>query len=374
MSTSYKIDKLPRKDALTTGDYVIGVCDGIVTKVPRNQLRGPTGPKGPTGFAGLDGYIGQDGAAGLQGPAGTVIAGPAGDKGPVGDAGAAGTDGTEITVPEIITSDTYCMTFFEDEALGGSTWVTGKGWTSDGIATSGTVADKTEWRSPTITDRRIILPNTGGELVRAMPWAGKWNRIIAYVALRIDATSNFNGEWAFGVCSGTAQPFSSATCTNFFGVHSGATNTFTYAAQANVWLTDKFTGTGTVAAVSKVGNTITDSATAAPHVISAQEERLSLLGMSIWRPLFSGATAVTYSGRAYMPDDPNLINRASGNWNAYDAITGFYSDSTSVWRQVNGSTATLSHGEADGVLDTLNFWWEGGVPLEIAAIVVRKIY
>lgn len=375
MSQSWKIDKLPLKDSLEHGDFLIGVCDGIVTKIPRSQLRGPPGPTGPTGYAGQQGYIGQQGPKGNTGPAGDQgPQGPIGQQGLTGLPGGNGTDGSEVTIPELITSDSWAMTFFEDETVGAGAWTTGKGWASAGFVSAGSIADKSEWQSPTITDRRVVLPDTGGELVRALPWGRFWNRIMCVVALRVDGTANFNGEWAFGVCSGTAQPFSSATCTNFVGAHSGGTNTFTYTANANSWLTDIYTGTGAVAVATKVGNTITPATTGNSHIISAQEGRMSLLGFSVARPPFVGGTSVTYSGRVWTPVAPSQPYFAAGNWHTERSLVGLWSGMTGSWAQANGGNGAMSHSETAGVLDTLNFWWEGGKPLEIAAIVIRKVY
>lgn len=346
---------------------------------PGDSGPGSTGPTGPTGPAGADGAAGPTGPTGPTGAAGAT--GATGPTGPTGASGATGPTGpTGPSAYELRVNDTLAWDSIEEYSAGAiSTLDKGFNWGPTGSVTGGTVRSRTTFQG-TAQNRLAIA---SGQLLRTLPWADKWQRIIIAVMLRINHGSTFTSDLAFGLCSGTAAPYhTSNATTNFIGlVRSGSANDFTATAGTRF---NYFAASPSLRFATRRSTTTTDrgSGTGSPgQAWLSSEGNLSILMIDIVRPVFAtDSTAINYS--------PAYQNMTATNAQFYmakslmwDCLSNPLSTAAGTHTPVNILTASssctatpFSFDQSTGALDTLNIWWNHAHELEIAAYGVRKVY
>jgi len=281
------------------------------------------------------------------------------------------------------TDDTLVFDNFDGYTVGAiSTLDDGYGWSNNGTVTNGTIVSRT---SAGLTSNRLSLAN--GELIRKLPWAGNWQRMMIGFLFRINAVATFTNAGVLGLCSGQTNTVSSATTANFLGIcgsgyAAGGTNdtVFTTGTRFSYFVTNP-----AIRYVTRRGNISTDQSSGASTsggvFAGATEGCLGMMLLDVSRPVFAtNATSVTYSfGRTQttvtvaeyyaaknalrdaLTADPSGTIGGMGGWNV---VTGS-----------NNNTNSFSFDQSTGVFDTLNLQWpHTSQPLEIAALGVRKVF
>jgi hypothetical protein len=359
----------------------------FITKKVSPDKVGAVGPQGPQGATGLPGADGADGAVGPTGPAGaTGPTGPAGATGPTGPAGAdgadgatgptgpAGADGADLPV-EYRATEGFAFDIIETYPVAGSITVLdeGIGWGGNGVVSGTTAAVVNRTVNTNEDENRIQLG--AGYFARQFAWLGKWNQIRIGIMLKIPASGNFDSEWGFGICSGVTNVLGTATADNFLGIGGSTTlataNTWTYnAGTQNAKVTDT-----NVAYVSKRAAIVTNlGATATGPSFPASGTGRAMFYMEFVRPLFVGASVVSYS---FFHHGVSAVQ--AENYNSKSIFRdllfhrGTVGTGGTAIMSPSGSTAS-NFSESTGVLDAMNFWWESNtVPVEICAMGAIKI-
>lgn len=325
------------------------------------------GAQGPVGIAGVPGtpssVIGEVGDAGEPG-----------DTGPVGPPGGTGAPGESAAIlqPNIYLDDGFAIELFEDYADGQTSgFSAGRGWSGDWSVSNGSIVTRTSHNG--IIQKRLALTN--GEIGRTFRFGSKWNKIQAALLVRIDSALALSAmNYYFGVCSGKTNMASSAACANFIGQAGSGAGTITWSTAAFVQQ-DSLVASAT-AQITRRGNvnTVTQSLPAG-LTIPSTEASLGVIWMEIVRaPYVNNASSVTYThrvravfsgaataGMSMMKEA--FINSLHDSIGTPDSYVGTYD-----------ATIAPAFDQSTGELDTLNFFWDSSVPIEIAGAAVRKVY
>ena len=232
----------------------------------------------------------------------------------------------------------------------------------------------------------LCITNTGaggnGEFKRAMPWGSKWKRLKIGLSLRANTNNNnFPAEFAIGVCSGTVNGYGSGSTANFIGMTSRPTNNnaFTFNAASATkdypYYVSSFTGYGT-----KHLGVETEGALSGNGVVNvgltSGKNRMSFV-FQISRGLLTGVA--NYVCLGLDGQGPN----ANGDFNSFDCppqtllatlINGGIVGGINYLGQTWNNTSTISFSEANGALDTFDFYWGGTTAgIEIDAIAIFKL-
>lgn len=323
------------------------------------------GDQGPVGVSGSPG-------AANSTPGETGDKGETGEDGPVGPAGTDGLPGDSAAVlqPNIYLDDGLAVEYFEDYVDGQSSGLSaGRGWSGDWQISGGSVVTRTSHNG--IIQKRLAL--TSGEIGRMMRFGDKWNKIQIGVLVRIDSIAALTAmNYYLGVCSGTSDMAGSATCANFIGQAGSAAGTITWATAAYNQQ-DTLVSSGT-AAVTRRGNTNTLLGNPGALVIPTTEASLGMLWMEVNRAKFANnAASVTYTSRY------RAVAAASANAGMSMMKEAFLNTihgglgSDPIVGSVDSSFAS-AFDQSTGALDTFNFVWNSAVPIEVAAVAVRKVW
>lgn len=277
--------------------------------------------------------------------------------------------------------DGLCLDSFESYAVGAITTMDqGVGFTESGVASSSSIVSRTTHGG--FAQKRLSITGPG-EIGRRMPWLGKWNALRIGLLIRINGSATFDSQFSLGVCSGTSLMFGAGalTCLNSVSIcqYDGvADDNFTYSVgtQNNIFVSSTYEGVRRTGGVdAAIGGSFTVTKMTAP----ANEPSLACYMAEIIRPAFAGVSAVQYT---YEPMAPNTTANTEMhctrdqfkelmNTGRAQITTGFPN-----FMQASGSSnfnGTTS--ETNGVLDTINFWWQNAAnPFEIAMWGVRKLY
>lgn len=343
--------------------------DAYESRKIRPDLLGVPGAQGLPGLKGADGQPGAKGATGSKGTSGAQ-----------GDAGATGANGAPGVYPEeVLLWDCACFDSFEQYAAGSVVGTNGGlGFSTPWAASNATIVSRTN-RDGT-TEKRCAISQ--GYLARRMPWGSNWNAIEIVFTGRINnpgvATFGTVGSdggrgYYVGVCSGTANTAYSLTCANFVG-HSGK--------QAALWFWAAGTQTNVFSHVPgrqptwRVGNvdtTVADFGSSFP-TFSVDEGFHSIYTLRLERSAFVGNNPATYT--FYLGN--GLTTPAEFDWPKQTLMESFARRSNMAENLPGGlapQTGTmLGVTETTGQLDTLNITWPWSDPLEIASVLVRRIY
>lgn len=338
-------------------------------------LQGLTGPSG-AGVAGPAGVPGTNGTNGAPGTNGTN-----GINGAAGATGATGADGPPGYISGLADTklgdfDGLAVDYFEQYALGAITTPNaGVGWGGNGRVGNGAIVSRTTRGG--LAQKRLELTGTSF-IARTLPYLGKWNRLRIGVLARIAGPGvTFNGNWACGVCNGTANTYSDATTNNFLGlaqIDAAASDdwVFNAATQQDVFLSSS------IEPVTRIGVTTTGlsgSFTGGRPGFPSTEAALMGFFVDIERALFIGNTAVNYDNYALGANTNAQISYHIHRSEFLRILQSKNSAEVGTVFTQSGAYAIAAGSELTGVFDTVNFYWDSlANPLEIAAFGVRKIF
>lgn len=219
-------------------------------------------------------------------------------------------------------------------------------------------------------DRYIALSNES--LVRPIAIGTNWTSLRVSVLCAIDyqeAVSLGGAQFMIGLCSGTSNPYSSATTTNYIGMgfhRFPPTGTFTYnAGTGNPYLTGSGNG-----AITKTGTTqVTVSGNTFSHYFP-------VAGVGVPRRMIHSFVFTkgipNYSITYYNNTADPLLNYTQADLlEVCDQIvvgTNILVNGVSV----AGSGFTVAASEAAGVFDTVDIYWNKVPPMEIYGLGVTR--
>ena len=320
---------------------------------------GAIGPSGPQGLQGANGVAGANGAKG--------------DTGATGSQGLPGTNGTNGSDALVQLSDSWLLDNMESYSNGSIATLTGgSGWVNNGLVTGGTIVTRT--KSGGRSDKRLSIVGPG-EIVRAMPWGAEWKHLRIGILIRINGVATITGDFNFGVCSGTTNPFGSASCDNFFGgsTRNGNANAFTYNVGSDAaFFNSTFRGVG-----SKHNGVFIDSGgIVSAFALPAVEKYMAINILDIRRVRY-GAVNNMYTTLLLGPSTGTTGKTSAETQYDYSSLLQEMGRLTFVdvaFCDGNNSQVSPVFSEANGALDTVDIWWgHATTPLEVSAIAVWKV-
>lgn len=325
--------------------------------------------------------LGFQGPVGISGQPGedNFVVGEKGDKGLVGSGGPTGPTGVdgvpgqsaEILQPNIYLDDGFAIDLFEDYADGQSSgFNAGRGWSGNWQTSNASIVTRISHNG--IVQKRLSLVN--GEIGRTFRFGSRWNKLQIGILARINSPGAVSAmNYYAGVCSGTANMASSATCANFIGLAGSVAgtitwSTLTFAAQ------NSLNSSATVAITRRV-NTNTLVGNSSGLVLPSTEGTLGVIWLQFIRaPFATNASSVTYNhriravgggspiaGMSMMKEQ--FINSLHNSLGGADSFVGSLD-----------STFTPAFDQSTGALDTFNFFWDSATPIEIAGVAIRKVF
>lgn len=219
----------------------------------------------------------------------------------------------------------------------------------------------------------VALQLGNEEWVRTLAIGSNWNHVrIGVLVQMVGSASTTGTNWAIGLCSGTGNPFGSASTTNFVGVE--FVNNFTYTSNAPYpyW---NF-GSTNVLACKKLSSSITTAATNLADGIGmivvtdggTARRGILLIDITKGSPNYTIGFMGTISTYAAQDFTPALLLTAmtqpfANNWTLGSA------------QIYNGNGAqTLACDETAGGFDTVDFYCNNlNFPMNIYAIAVEKL-
>jgi hypothetical protein len=276
--------------------------------------------------------------------------------------------------------DGLALDYIEQNSVGAiSTLTGGVGWPAAGVCSSSDIVSRTTHGG--LPQKRLAITGPG-EFGRKMPWLGKWNTIRIGILIRINGSATFDSQFSLGVCSGTSLMYGAgaANCLNSMSVaqyEGGASDDFTYAAgtQNDTFVSSTYEGLIRTGGVDTqlVGNFTTVKMTA-----PANEPSLAAYFVEITRPVFTGNTAIQYTYQVHAPNTSGRTEYSVPRTSFLEMMnTGPNAMSTDFNAQLvstGHSNFQTTSSETNGVLDTINFYWQNASnPIEIAAYGVRKL-
>lgn len=214
----------------------------------------------------------------------------------------------------------------------------------------------------------------GGDFARPLPWGAKWKMIRIGLLWRINTNATFNADFGVGLCSGTANPWSSATCANsiMWYTRVGNNNPWTFNAGTDyAYFTPSFSGGATKHNTTISGDSsgtgtfnwdTTSSSTArGAFIISIDRANLGNTANTyhiIGKACQFVATLANQSDTAAQSLYAEMLNGATGS-----ILLG------------GGSVTVTEAGfsETNGALDTFDLFWTGTTArVEIDTIMVLR--
>jgi len=361
-----RISDYPEHVGSTDGAYALMAVDLGGGEFRLHWVRAATlGNQGIQGPPGADG--GASEAAGAQGDKG--LPGATGPDGPTGPDGAPGITG-DGAQPNILLDDGMAFDNFEDYADGQSAgFSAGRGWSGDWSVSGGSIVTRTSHNG--LEQKRLQLAS--GEIGRKFKFGSNWNKLQLGILLRINSSTDLSAmNFYLGLCSGTAAMASSAVCANFIGVAGSAASSVTWTA-ASLTQQNVQNASG-LQAISRRVNSNTLLGTSSAFALPSTEASLGLIWMEINRAAFaSNASSVTYSHRTRACAVGSV---AAGQSMLKEGFLNSLYGGVGTDKLVGGvdSTFAPSFDQSTGALDSFNFFWNSPVPIEVAAVGVRKLY
>jgi hypothetical protein len=257
----------------------------------------------------------------------------------------------------------------------------GAGWANNGVISGGTIVARTG------ADGRAFqaLQISNGELGRRMPWGNKWNKIKLALAWRLNGGASFNTtatDALLGICSGTSNMGSSATCANFIGLRwgSGAGDGITFTAGTLINFYNMSTAFRIV--TRRVNTTTAIGSGGSGHRLPATEGYHGLMVYNCWRPVFlNAASSVNYTHMEISNDatEVELMHQQNSVMRIMEDTNSTGAGATTTETGIVGSSAgtiASAFDESTGVLDTVNVFWpftNANAVLEISAMAIRKL-
>lgn len=259
------------------------------------------------------------------------------------------------------------------QALPGS--FTGDPWDGFAVLTGGAsvLADIVTPYGTVLQGLRI----TNGAWTRKFSWNSRWSAMRLLALLRINSTASLLQERLFfGVCSGTAKGFGAADTVQAIGMMLGMKDTEDGGFEKVTDITPTYYWAKWWSQVNKIGSNynavvrsdgIKASSNTQGHVVQ-QSQYWSCLLVELVRDIDrrisirSGTTAV--GDLVYQFSASNILSEALKP----NSISTSAADHLTAGMIGNNKFTPL------GELDSLNLYWSGSDPIEVGAIVARRVY
>lgn len=277
---------------------------------------------------------------------------------------------------EIAAVDGWSMEFFDDYAVGANPVLDGGlGWDGAGAGSGLSIVERTLYNGK--TEKRLSILN--GQYGRKMFFGAFWNRIQICLLMRINgAAGPITSDHYIGLCSGLTNMVASATTANFIGEQAQTAWSFNVGTKANY-----FQRSGASQFVNRRGTTTTTTAgLSGAHFVNvpATEGYRSLHFIELSRPVFATpATVVSYTyGQACLTSVG--VQFSFSKRGVMDVLytnpvpSGLGTGNGTQILDSSNQTNNVNFDESTGALDAFNISWPNAtVPLEIAAIGIRKV-
>lgn len=306
--------------------------------------------------------------------ANTVMAGPS--------SGAAGTPGfralvaADIPGAQPLFATGLVVDDFSQYTGNAPTINKGHNWSGQTAAVTGTYGIVTNTTDSSGAQNALSITN--GEFARLMPWGAKWKKLRIGVLYRIQTNATLPAcDMAIGICSGTANPYGSASCDNALVVDSGvgSGNVFTFAAGTDyAHFVSTFSDTAQKHNASRTRVPVGGPSGSGLFRPAGVATARGAIIVQVTRTLLTGSTSYTIQ----LWSDADMSTTASQSDYSLNTLVADLT-STQAGTLIVG-TSSLSSGaqtvsDANGAFNAVDIWWSSAAAgLELDAVAVARFY
>jgi len=277
---------------------------------------------------------------------------------------------------EIAAVDGWSMEFFDDYSVGENPVLDkGIGWDGAGAGEGLSIVERNVYNGK--TEKRLSILN--GQYGRKFFFGNSWHRIQICVMMRINASAGpITSNNYIGLCSGLTNMVASATTLNFIGEQAqtawafgtGSKSSYFTRAGASQLVTRRGTTTSTIGGLSGAHQVYIASTEGYKSMIFVEFSRSFFALPSISIPYSYGQCAMTTSSVQFPFSKRAVMDALWTN----PVPSGVGTANGSQVFDTSNQTNSTNFDESTGIFDAVNISWpHTTIPLEIAAIAVRKV-